>query len=279
MPPVVTLLHPGSMGAAVGAQLRSRGITVLWCPEGRSDATRRRAHEAGLEGAPVAEAVRRADVVLSLCAPGGAEEVAELVASHGLAEGAVFVEANPLAPERIAAVAARMGPATVVDGAVVGSPPVGGKSPLLYLSGPIEAAERVAGLFDGTDVEARVVGEELGQASVLKLIYSAYQKTSRLVAALTYGAAEAHGVTDELLDIAGRRSRSYLLETDYLPKTAARAWRWAPELADAADLLDRAGLPPGTVRAAAETLAGWSPRADRPLDVPEALRSLRDAGT
>ncbi|MFH8627552.1 DUF1932 domain-containing protein [Streptomyces vietnamensis] len=266
------------MGAAVGAQLRSRGIPVLWCPEGRSDATRRRADEADLEGVSLADGIRRADVVLSLCAPGGAEEVAELVAGNGLTEGAVFVEANPLAPGRMSAIAARMRPATVVDGAVVGSPPVGGKSPSLYLSGPGAAVERVAELFEGTDVEARAVGEELGQASVLKLIYSAYQKTSRLVAALAYGAADTYGVTDELLDIAGRRTRSYLVETGYLPKTADRAWRWAPDLADAADLLAEAGLPAGTVRAAAETLERWSPERDRPLDVAEALRSLRDAG-
>ncbi|MDX2564063.1 DUF1932 domain-containing protein [Streptomyces sp. TX20-6-3] len=278
MAPVVTLLHPGSMGAAVGAQLRARGITVLWCPEGRSSATRRRADEAGLEGAPLGEALRRSDFVLSLCAPGAAEEVAERVMAHGLVEGAVFVEANPLAPERVAAVAARMRPTTVVDGAVVGSPPVGGKSPLLYLSGPSTAAGRVAGLFERTDVEARVVGEEVGQASVLKLIYSAYQKTSRVVAALAYGAADAYGVTDELLDVAGRRTRSYLVETEYIPKTAARAWRWAPDLADAADLLASVGLPADTVRAAAETLARWSPEGERPLDVTEALRTLRDAG-
>ncbi|MFB6628825.1 DUF1932 domain-containing protein [Streptomyces sp. NPDC056362] len=278
MAPVVTLLHPGSMGAAVGAQLRSRGITVLWCPEGRSDATRRRAEEAGLDGVSLAEGIRRADVVLSLCAPRGAEKVAELVAGHGLAEGAVFVEANPLAPARLSAVAARMGSAAVVDGAVVGSPPVGGKSPLLFLAGPGEAVARVAELFDGTDVDARAVGEEIGQASVLKLTYSAYQKTSRLIAALAYGVADAYGVTDELLDIAGRRTRSYLTETGYLPKTADRAWRWAPELADAADLLAEAGLPAETVRAAAETLERWSPDRDRPLDLAEALRSLREAG-
>lgn len=120
---------------------------------------------------------------------------------------------------------------------------------------------------------------EIGQASVLKLIYSAYQKTSRVLAALAYGAADAYGVTDELLDVAGRRTRSYLVETGYIPKTAARAWRWAPEVADAANLLTAVGLPADTVRAAAETLERWSPEAERPLDVTEALRALRDAGT
>jgi hypothetical protein len=43
----IGLLHPGSMGSAFGAQLRARGHIVLWCPDGRSDATRRRAEHAG----------------------------------------------------------------------------------------------------------------------------------------------------------------------------------------------------------------------------------------
>jgi hypothetical protein len=36
----VGLLHPGAMGATIGRAVRGE---VLWCPEGRSEATRRRA--------------------------------------------------------------------------------------------------------------------------------------------------------------------------------------------------------------------------------------------
>ena len=41
------LLHPGEMGAAVGAVLRGRGERVVWASEGRSNETRERAEEAG----------------------------------------------------------------------------------------------------------------------------------------------------------------------------------------------------------------------------------------
>ena len=44
---VVGLLHPGEMGAAIGAVLRQRGIEVLWASEGRSEATKARAGAAG----------------------------------------------------------------------------------------------------------------------------------------------------------------------------------------------------------------------------------------
>ncbi|MEU6774190.1 DUF1932 domain-containing protein [Streptomyces sp. NPDC046759] len=38
----------------------------------------------------------------------------------------------------------------------------------------------------------------------------------------------------ELLDIAQVRTTSYLAETGYFPKVAARTWRWGPEMREAA---------------------------------------------
>jgi hypothetical protein len=109
----------------------------------------------------------------------------------------------------------------------------------------------------------------------LKLAYTSYQKVSRVLAAVAYGAADAYGVGDELLEIAAKRTRSYLVETDYIPKTAARAWRWGPEIEDAAGLLADAGLPVSLMHAAAATLARWDGTKDQPLTLAEALDALR----
>ena len=60
----VGLLHPGEMGAALGAVLRRRGQTVVWASAGRSDATAGRADAAGLEDvASTAKLARRSDVL------------------------------------------------------------------------------------------------------------------------------------------------------------------------------------------------------------------------
>lgn len=69
-------------------------------------------------------------------------------------------------------IAERLSPAPVIDAAVVGSPPVGGKSPTLYLSGPGKQADRIAELFAGTDVRIHVLGDSIGKASALKLAYA-----------------------------------------------------------------------------------------------------------
>src|ERR1700749_2067112 len=65
----IGLLHPGEMGAAVGRCLTAAGHEVLWVPEGRSEATRKRAAEAGLDGCGWAEMAARSDVIVSICPP------------------------------------------------------------------------------------------------------------------------------------------------------------------------------------------------------------------
>jgi 3-hydroxyisobutyrate dehydrogenase-like beta-hydroxyacid dehydrogenase len=271
----IGLLHPGSMGAAVGAQLRASGHAVLWCPDGRSDETRHRAEEADLQPTALPELVSRSDVLLSLCPPAAAEEVAAHVAKLSARTDAIYVEANAVAPTRVQRIAELLAPISVIDAAVVGSPPAGGKSATLYLSGDGEQTERIAGLFADTDVRAHVLPGGIGTASALKLAYSSYQKVSRVLAAVAYGAAETYGVGDELLAIAAKRTRSYLLEIDYIPKTAARAWRWGPEIEEAAALLDDAGLPDSLMHAAAATLARWDDAKDERLDIVQALEALR----
>lgn len=271
----VGLLHPGSMGAAFGAQLRGLGHTVLWCPDGRSDATRLRAEDAGLQPAALPEVVARSAVLLSLCPPAAAEQVAAEVVDVWNGSEAFYVEANAVAPSRVQGIADRLAPLAVVDAAVVGSPPADGRTPTLYLSGADEQTDRIVELFAGTDVRTHILGDSLGAASALKLAYSSYQKVSRVLAAVAYGAADAYGVGDELLVIAAKRTRSYLVETDYIPKTAARAWRWSPEIEDAAALLADAGLPDSLMHAAAATLARWDDSKDKRLTTAEALEALR----
>lgn len=263
------------MGAAVGAQLAAAGHEVLWASEGRSGATARRAAAAGLRDAGTMGALLgQAETVLCICPPASAQDVAAAARSYT----GTWVEANAVAPDRVRAIAGLLDRAVTVDGAVIGSPPRGGKRPRLYLSGPAGPVARVAALFDGTLVEARDAGRELGRASALKLAYSAYQKPARVLAAVAYALAAEHGVEGELLDVAALRPGSYLSEAGYIPRTAARAWRWGPEMLEAADALSAAGLPGDLAEAAAAVLARWPrrPQAEEDGDDPgAALRMLR----
>ncbi|OKK12232.1 phosphogluconate dehydrogenase [Streptomyces sp. CB00455] len=255
--PTVGILHPGSMGAAVAACAATNAAAVLWCEAGRSPASAARAAQFGLTPVyTVAELLDRSDIIISLCPPAAAEDLARDVAQHGFA--GVYLEANAINPERAQRITALLEPdTTVVDGAVVGSPPVSGKTSTLYLSGLNAATEQIEALFAGTAVRTAVLGTEVGKASALKLAYTSFQKTSRVLVALAVGMAREHGVDQELLEVASKRTDSYLSEPQYIAKTAVRAWRWGPELEEAADALAAVGLPPEMLRAAASTLARW----------------------
>ncbi|MFD7649873.1 DUF1932 domain-containing protein [Streptomyces albidoflavus] len=272
---VLGVLHPGSMGAAVAAQARTGGAEVLWCPTGRSPATRRRAARHGLAATSgLAELVERAEVILSICPPAHAEEVATEVSAFPFA--GIYVDANAIAPATMARVSAALSQthAVVVDGSIIGSPPSATKSSRLYLSGPEEARASVAELFGGTAVRAHTLPGDIGSASALKVSYSSYQKASRVLAAVSYALAREHGVGDELLDIAEGRSGSYLAETTYIPKVAARSWRWGPEMAEVASALREADLPADLAEASASVMARWGGLRDEPLSIPEALDQL-----
>lgn len=273
--PTVGILHPGSMGAAVAACAATNSTAVLWSTDGRSPASRARAERFGLEPVPTLhELLDRCDVVISLCPPAAAEDLAREVAEHAYA--GLYLEANAINPERAERIAGLLGPmTTVVDGGVVGAPPVKGKTPTLYLSGAAGATERVEALFAGTAVRTKVLGTGIGQASALKLAYASFQKTSRVLVALAIGLAREHGVDQELIDVASRRTTSHLAEPEYIVMTAARAWRWGPELEEAADMLEAAGLPSEMLRAAASTLARWhDAKDDVELTLTDALNLL-----
>ena len=268
----IGLLHPGAMGAAIGAQLVNAGHRVLWDPANRSTATTDRAMAAHLTAAhSLTELLDEADLILSICPPAAAEDVATTAPGYR----GIWVEANAITPQRTRRIADLLPASTVVDGGIVGSPPIRGKRPTLYLAGPNTAL--VEALFAGTDVATQVLGEQIGQASALKLSYSAYQKASRVLAAVSYGLAAEHDVDQELLAIAGKRPGTYLTEIDYIPKPATRAWRWGPELIEAADMLQEVGLPDDLLRAAAAVLDRWKATKDRrDTSIEDALEQLKN---
>lgn len=273
----VGLLHPGVMGTAVAAAARAAGARVLWAPKGRSDATRARAEAAGLEPVPLGELLARSDVVVSVCPPAVAEELACGVAARGYR--GVFVDANAISRERMLRIADRAVAAggRVVDGSVIGPPPRDGGTARLYLSGaPVDTAA-VAALFPAPSaLEVVVLGGPLGSASALKMAYAGYQKAARTLAAVAHALAARHGVTDALLAEGRRLTTSPLADLHYLPSVAARAWRWEPEMYEVADILAAEGLPDDLARAAAAVLERWEPDRDNPVPLPVVLEQLRD---
>ena len=249
---VVGLLHPGEMGAAVAGALRSRGETVVWASTGRSEATAERAKRAGLEDVgEVAELCRRSEIVISVCPPHAAVDVAR--AARGFT--GIYVDANAIAPETARTIEGLQ--SRLVDGGIVGPPPRQGGTTRLYLSGG--EAERIAGLFTGTNVDARVISGEPGAASALKAAYAGWTKGSAALLLAIRALARAEGVEERLL-AEWRLSLPELEErsADAAGSADAKGWRWIGEMHEIARTMAAQGLPAGFHEAAAEIFQGFS---------------------
>jgi 3-hydroxyisobutyrate dehydrogenase-like beta-hydroxyacid dehydrogenase len=246
----IGLLHPGDMGAAVGQCLVAGGHAVLWAAEGRSPATRERAEAAGLTASSMAEITARSDVILSVCPPHAALGIARQVAGFG----GVYMDANAISPATAREVAGIVGAggAAYVDGGVIGTPPVAPGFIRLYLSGP--RADEVRTLFDGTAVDARVIGASAEPAaSAVKMAYASWTKGTAALLLAARALARAEGVEETLLaewalsqpGLDGRSGRA-------ARSAAAKGWRWVAEMEEIAGSMAAAGLPDGFHRAAAE---------------------------
>ena len=228
----VGLLHPGEMGAAVGACVDGE---VIWASERRSEATRARAARFR-DVDTVAALVAEAEVILSICPPHAAVEVAQ--ACEGF--GGIYVDANAISPRRAREVAALQ--PRFVDGGIVGGPPPE-PGTTLYLSGGDAGA--VARLFAGSSLATRVVSN----ASAVKMAYAAWSKGTTAMLLAIREVARANGVEDEW-ELAAPELVAKLPRAE--AAAAKKGWRWAGEMEEIADTFDAAGQPDGFHRAAAE---------------------------
>jgi 3-hydroxyisobutyrate dehydrogenase-like beta-hydroxyacid dehydrogenase len=243
---VVGVLHPGEMGAAVASALRERGNSVLWASAGRSAATAERARQAGLEDVgDVSELCRCSEIVLSICPPHAALDVAQTAAGFA----GIYVDANAIAPETARTIAA-LHP-RFVDGGIVGPPPLDARMTRLYLSGG--EANQVAGLFAGTHVDARVLSESPGAASALKAAYAGWTKGSAALLLAVRELARAEGVEDALLVEWQLSVPEAEAESVAAARSASRkGWRWIGEMQEISRSMAAQDLPPGFHEAAAE---------------------------
>jgi 3-hydroxyisobutyrate dehydrogenase-like beta-hydroxyacid dehydrogenase len=248
----IGLLNPGDMGSKVGAAVRSSGSRVLWAGEGRSADTRQRANEGGLEDVgSVTALVRASDVILSVCPPHAAIDVAKEVA--GLRFAGTFVDGNAISPATAREIGGiiEKGGAAFVDGGIIGPPPVKPGTTRFYVSGT--AAERISALLNAGPLQAIVVPGGPGAASAVKMAYASWTKGSAALLLAVCAMASAEGVEDSL-------AREWKISQAELParaegaakSNAKKAWRFIGEMEEIAATYAAAGLPDAFHQGAAE---------------------------
>ncbi len=240
----ITLLHPGEMGAAVGACLMSRGVRVVWCSENRGAASCKRARQAGIEDLESLDrALETSDAVLSICIPSGAFEVARQVAARKFR--GIYIDANAIAPAHSRAIGCMVeaSGAGFVDGGIIGLPPTPNRITRLYLCG--SKAPAIAPLFAGSQTEAILMAGPVGSASAIKVCYAAWNKGQTALLAIVRSLAKFEGVDEALLKEWNDTQPGVAAQSELIADRARKAWRWAGEMEEIAASFDAANLPSG----------------------------------
>jgi 3-hydroxyisobutyrate dehydrogenase-like beta-hydroxyacid dehydrogenase len=239
MNPVVAVIAPGMMGAAVGKRLVDHGLKVLTALEGRSAETVSRAKAAGMVGASDKE-IAATDFILSILPPGDAVALAQRFAGALTASNSkpVYVDCNAVSPptaERVAAALAPTG-SPFVDAGIIGSPPKPGDAgPRFYASGP--HAPRFATLKQyGLDV--RVLDGPLTAASAVKMSYAGITKGTQALAAVMMLAATRAGSDEALFkELSASQPQMLAWLKRGLSIMPPKAYRWIAEMHEIADFV------------------------------------------
>ena len=236
MSPVVAVIAPGAMGAAVGKRLVENGLTVLTSLAGRSEETRARAKAAGMSAAKDDD-IARADFILSILPPGDALSLAQHFVPALTASNAkpIYVDCNAINPKTVERVAAAIAPTgcPFADAGIIGQPPKPGDAgPRIYASGA--AAPRFASLRDyGLDI--RVLAGEMSAASALKMSYAGITKGTQAIGAAMMLAATRAGSADALMaELQLSQKEMFPWLRRQLTMMPPKAYRWVAEMQEIA---------------------------------------------
>jgi len=240
MTPVIAVIAPGAMGAAVGKRLTDNGLKVLTSLKGRSAETQARAKAAGMANASDEE-LAASDFILSILPPGDALALAQHFAPALTASNAkpVYVDCNAINPKTAERVAAAIAPTgcPFADCGIIGQPPTpvpqAGEdkvkgSPRFYASGA--GAQRFATLRDhGLDI--RVLDGAMSAASALKMSYAGITKGTQAIGAAMMLAATRAGTADHLFaELQSSQKEMFAWFTRSLSMMPPKAYRWVAEM-------------------------------------------------
>jgi len=249
----VGILHPGMMGIYVAAAVQNSGHSIYWASEERSRQTRERAEKYSLYDAEtLASLCESCSVIVSVCPPHAAEEVAEKVVAQSF-QG-IYLDANAISPKKAIRIGQKVKEAGIafVDGGIVGGPsPEPGKT-WLYLSG--DKAEEVTTFFSGGPLGTSVIGKNVGKASAMKMCYAAYTKGTTALLGAILATAESLNVRGELETQWSKDWENFGEQAKQrVQRVTAKAWRFVGEMKEISATFREVGVP-GEFHAAAETI-------------------------
>ena len=236
MVPLVAIVAPGNMGAAVAKRLGEHQVGVWTVLEGRGEASAARARDARMTPVPHSR-LCEAQFILSILPPAAALSFAQLMAPvlQAAVQKPVFVDCNAVSPETVRQIGAALAASGVpfIDAGIIGLPPKpGGPSPHFYASGPDAPRLRALASF-GLDI--RVLDGPIGAASALKMCYAGINKGVAAIGAAMILAAARSGATAALYQEMSESLPALLNALRrQIPDMLPKAYRWVAEMQEIA---------------------------------------------
>lgn len=243
----VAILSPGDMGHAVGRALREHDLRVVTCLDGRSDRTKTLSRRVGIQELQSLETlVRQTDLILSIIPPSEATELARRVAGvlQTTKIKTYFADCNAISPQTVRKIGAVITEAGghFIDASIIGNPPGKGEPPRFYASGP---HANIMSQLDGKGINVHVIGDNVGQASGIKMCYAAWTKGSQALWITLLTAAEAIGLSKELREeFLYSQSTAYEQIAKQIPAIPVKARRWVGEMDEISSTFEDLGLTP-----------------------------------
>jgi 3-hydroxyisobutyrate dehydrogenase-like beta-hydroxyacid dehydrogenase len=251
----IGVVSPGDMGQAIAMRLKACGLDVYTALNGRSPRTKELAAQAGLaDCGSIEQLIRTCDMIFSVLNPGAAADKAQEVAAAIRSTGKkpIFVDCNAVSPQTVREIDGiiRQAGATFIDAGIIGPPPRGSARTRIYVSGP--EAEILSQIND-KNLDIRIVGERVGDASAIKMCYAAYTKGAVALGMETLIAARKLGV-DQVLDAEMQESLADVRKWILSRSTAMppKAYRWVPEMQEIAKTFEGVGMTPRMLQGAAD---------------------------
>jgi 3-hydroxyisobutyrate dehydrogenase len=198
--PTVALLGTGIMGAGMGRSMRRAGLPLhAW---NRTQARAKALEPAGaVVAATPADAVRQADVIVTMLSDGDAVDEVMRAAAPGLRAGQVWAQASTVGLTGVKQLA-RL--AAGYDLVFVDAPVLGTRQPAergaltVFAAGPDRAREWVQPVFDAIGGRTVWLGTAAGAASRLKLVVNNWVLAVTNATAETLALAKGLGVAEDL---------------------------------------------------------------------------------
>ncbi|MBW4597328.1 MAG: DUF1932 domain-containing protein [Brasilonema angustatum HA4187-MV1] len=251
----VGILSPGDMGQAIASVLNQHGLSTVAALDGRSDRTITLAKAANIQDVgSLKQLVIASDVILSVLVPAAAEEAAKQVAETigNVGKSVLYIDCNAISPQKVKSVAQIIESAggQFVDASIIGPPPRVPNRTRIYASGK-QASEFQQLQNYGLDV--RVIGDEIGQASGLKMCYAALTKGLTAIGTQLLIAAHRLNLDQQLWDeLSNSQQELANILTRSIPSMTPKAHRWVGEMEEIAETFQALGLTERTFQGAAD---------------------------